>query len=66
MDAVLDTENPEKTTIQMSNQIDRDEEGEITRVEFDESEAPEPLDEFEELEQGLASGTIGADEFETL
>lgn len=66
MDAVLDTENPEKTTIQMSNQIDRDEEGEITRVEFDESEAPEPLDEFEELEQGLSSGTIGADEFETL
>jgi hypothetical protein len=66
MDAVLDTENPEKTTIQMSNQMDMDEEGEITRVEFDETEAAEPLDEFEDLEQGLHSGAIGADEFETL
>jgi hypothetical protein len=66
MDAVLDTEHPDRTTIQMSNQMDNDEEGEITRVEFDETAAPEPLDEFEELEMDMEEGGIGADEFETL
>ena len=65
MDAVLDTENPERTMIQMSNQMDNDEDGEITRVEFDESQPAEPLDEFEDLEESQAS-LVGEDEFETL
>jgi hypothetical protein len=66
MDAVLDTENPERTTIQLSNQMENDEEGEITRVEFDETAAPEPLDDFEDLEMDVEGGGISADEFETL
>jgi hypothetical protein len=66
MDAVLDSENPDRSTIQISNQIDGDDDGhEITRIEYDESEMPESLDEFEELEESKPIA-VGADEFETL
>lgn len=61
MDAVLDSENPERSVIQISNQMDEDEGHEITRIEYDESEMPEAMDEFEELEE-----TKPIDEFETL
>jgi hypothetical protein len=66
MDAIFDASNPEKTTISVSNPHEEDdEEGEVTRVEFDETEPAEPFQEFEELEppESLA---VGADEFETL
>ncbi len=66
MDAIFDASNPEKTTISMSNPYEEDdEEREVTRIEFDETEAAEPFQEFEELEppESLA---VGADEFETL
>ena len=68
MDAVLDVENPEKTTIQASNQseYDDDDEQEITHIEFDESTQPEPLDDFETLELAQETIAVGADEFETL
>jgi hypothetical protein len=69
MDAVLDSENPNLSKIQMSNQMDEeDDEEEVTRLEFDMSEAPEALEDFEDLEkedEEEAKG-IEADEFETL
>jgi hypothetical protein len=66
MDAVLDSENPERSVIQISNQANDDEDGhEITRIEYDESEMPEAMDEFEELEESKPIA-VGADEFETL
>jgi hypothetical protein len=68
MDAVLDVENPERTTIQVSNQIDMDDadEGEITHIEVDANSAPEPVDDFEELELAQETIAVGEDEFETL
>lgn len=68
MDAVLDVEHPEKTIIQPSNQTgdDEDEQREVTHIEFDEKEAPEPLDDFETLELFNETIAIGEDEFETL
>ncbi len=68
MDAVLDVENPEQTTIQASNQSedDDDEQQEITHIEFDENESPEPLDDFETLELAQETIAVGEDEFETL
>jgi len=65
MDAVLDTENPNLSTIQLSNQIEReDEQQEITHIEFDEKAIPEAVDEFEDLEAQTVP--VGEDEFETL
>jgi hypothetical protein len=69
MDAVLDVEHPEKTTIQASNQTgddDDDEHREVTHIEFDETESPEPLDDFETLELAQETVAVGEDEFETL
>lgn len=68
MDAVLDVENPEKTTIQFSNQIenDNDDEGEITRIEVDTNAEPEAVDDFETLELAQETIAVGEDEFETL
>jgi hypothetical protein len=69
MDAVLDSENPNLSKIQLSNQMDDDDEEEITRLEFDMNEAAEPLEEFEDLEkkeEEEETKEIGADEFETL
>ena len=67
MDAVLDVEHPEKTTIQASSQSEFDDEDhEITHIEFDESTQPEPLDDFETLELAQETIAVGADEFETL
>ena len=66
MDAVLDVENPDKTTIQATTQIDEDEQQEVTHIEFDENEAPEPVDEFETLELAQETIAVGEDEFETL
>ncbi len=66
MDAVLDVENPEKTTIQATTQLDEDEQQEVTHIEFDENEAPEPVDEFETLELAQETIAVGEDEFETL
>ncbi len=65
MDAVLDSENPDQSKIQLSSQIDEDDEEEITRLEFDMNEKAEPLDDFEDLEEE-SSTKIRADEFETL
>lgn len=66
MDAVLDVENPEKTTIQATTQSDDDHEQEVTHIEFDENEAAEPFDEFETLELAQETVAVGEDEFETL
>jgi len=66
MDAILDTDNPEKSTIKISNQMDDDEQQEITHIDYDESEAPETVNEFEELEFGDETLAVGEDEFETL
>jgi hypothetical protein len=68
MDAVLDVENPEKTTIQLSNQIDddHDDEGEITHIEVDTNAEPEAVDDFETLELAQETIAVGEDEFETL
>lgn len=67
MDAVLDVEHPEKTTIQASNQSEYDDEDhEITHIDFDESTQAEPLDDFETLELAQETIAVGADEFETL
>ena len=66
MDAVLDVENPERTTIQLTSQNEDDEQQEITHIDFDESEAPEPLDDFESLELAQETIAVGEDEFETL
>ena len=68
MDAVLDVENPDKTTIQFSNQMEDDDEedGEITRIEVDTSVEPEPVDDFETLELAQETIAVGEDEFETL
>jgi len=66
MDAVLDSENPEKSIIQISNQIDDDNEGhEVTHIEFDETSPPEAIDEFEDLEEKEPLA-VREDEFETL
>lgn len=66
MDAVLDTDHPEQSTIRVSNQSadGESEQQEITHIEVDESYGPEPLDEFEDLENETVA--VGADEFETL
>ena len=65
MDAVLDSENPDQSTIRASNQIDiDDEEEQINSIEIDTSVPPEPLDEFEELEGD--EDEFAVDEFETL
>ncbi len=66
MDAVLDTENPDQTTIKLSNQIEQEEDDhqEITRIEFDEQAPPEEVDEYEDLENETVP--VGEDEFETL
>lgn len=66
MDAILDTDNPEKSTIQVSNQMDDDGQQEITHIDYDESEAPEAVDGFEDLEIGEETLAVGEDEFETL
>lgn len=64
-DAVLDSENPERSVIQISNQTDDEERHEITHIEFDESTPPEAVDEFEDLEE-KETLAVGADEFEML
>lgn len=66
MDAVLDTDHPEQTTIQASTQIDDDDEEQVNTIEIDASVPPEPLDEFEELERESETIAVGEDEFETL
>lgn len=71
MDAVLDMEHPDQTTITASPHLsledeDGEGEGEVTRIEIDTSMAPEPLDEFEDLEGSGQSLAVGEDEFETL
>ena len=67
MDAVLDTDHPEQSTIRLSNQMEKedDDEEQINSIEIDTTVPPEPLDEFEELEKedDLA---VREDEFETL
>jgi hypothetical protein len=65
MDAVLDVENPEGTRIQAVSESEDDQE-EITHIEFDETQPPEPLDDFETLELAQETIAVGADEFETL
>ncbi len=64
-DAVLDTDNPDRTTIQASNQPDDDDQ-EITHIEFDTNAPAEPLDEFEDLEENTSIHGMDEDEFETL
>ena len=65
MDAVLDSENPDQSTIRASNQIDiDDEEDQINSIEIDTSIPPEPLDDFEELEG--ERDDLAVNEFETL
>ena len=68
MDAVLDVENPEKTTIQATTQSDYedDNEQEITYIDFDDKAEAEPLDDFETLELAQETIAVGPDEFETL
>lgn len=69
MDAVLDMEHPDQTTITASPHLsleDEDGDGEVTRIEIDTTVAPEPLDEFEDLEERGESLAVGEDEFETL
>jgi hypothetical protein len=68
MDAVLDTENPEQTTIRVSNQMgdDDDDDDQVNSIEIDTSVPPEPLDEFEDLGDEPESLAVADDEFETL
>jgi hypothetical protein len=68
MDAVLDTENPEQTTIRVSNQMgdDDDDDDQVNSIEIDTSVPPEPLDEFEDLGDEPESLVVADDEFETL
>lgn len=65
-DAVLDTTNPDRTTIQASTQSDDDDDQEITHIEFDINAPAEPLDEFEDLEERASIHGMDEDEFETL
>jgi hypothetical protein len=68
MDAVLDSENPDKSTIQISNQIniDDDENHEVTHIEVDDSYEPESVEEYERLEIGDETFAVAEDEFESL
>lgn len=66
MDAVFDSEDPEKNTIQLSAS---DEDAYADGIEIDESAPPEDVDDFESLEaQNERDETIAfeEDEFETL
>jgi len=66
MDAVLDSENPERSTIQISNQMD-DDEGEVQAIEVDMSYPPEEVNEYEDLEKEEDETlAVDEDEFETL
>ena len=65
MDAVLDTDNPERTTIQVSSQMD-EEDGEVQAIEVDMSYPPEPVGDYEDLEEGDDELAVEEDEFETL
>ena len=66
MDAVLDTDNPERSTIQISNQSeDDDDDREVTHIEVDESAEPEAVNEYEDLEMD-ETVAVAEDEFETL
>jgi hypothetical protein len=65
MDAVLDSENPEKSIIQVSNQAEDDEGREVTYLEYDVNAPAESVDEFEDLEEKEIAG-IDENEFETL
>lgn len=66
MDAVLDTDHPEQSIIQVSNQMNDDDDGhEVTHIEYDMNAPPEMVDEFEELEE-KETVAVGEDEFETL
>jgi len=64
MDAVLDTDNPEQTTIRLSNQIESEENQEITHIEFDEKSPAEEVDDYEDLDNETIP--VGEDEFEKL
>ena len=66
MDAVLDTDNPDQTTIRLSNQIESEDNQEITHIEFDEKAPAEEVnqDDFIDLENETIP--VGEDEFEKL
>ena len=68
MDAVLDSENPDKSTIQISNQINIDDEDnrQVTHIEVDDSVEPESVEEYESLEIGDETFAVDEDEFESL
>lgn len=68
MDAVLDSENPDKSTIQISNQIniDDDDNRQVTHIEVDDSIEPESVEEYESLEIGDETFAVAEDEFESL
>ena len=66
MDAVLDSENPEQSTIQISNQME-DDDGEVQAIEVDMSYPPEEVSEYENLEKEEDETiAVEEDEFETL
>lgn len=65
MDAVLDSDHPEQSIIQVSNQIDDDDGHEVTHIEYDLNAPTELVDEFEDLEE-KEMAAVGEDEFETL
>jgi hypothetical protein len=66
MDAVLDTDNPERSIIQISNQSnDDDDDREVTHIEVDETAEPEAVNDYEDLEMN-ETVAVAEDEFETL
>lgn len=62
MDAVFDSENPEKNMIRFAPEAEEEEE--VNAIEIDMNAPAEALDDYENLEDGME--TLGQDEFESL
>lgn len=62
LDAILDTDNPEQSTIRMANEEDNDDDVPNT-ISYDLNQEAEPIDEFEDLDRDVA---FEEDEFEKL
>lgn len=65
MDTVFDRDHPERSVIRMATHKSSDDNASDSGIQFDDSAAPEPLDEFEDL-VGSEDLKMDEGEFETL
>jgi hypothetical protein len=63
LDAILDTDNPEQTTIRMASENEDDDDDVPNTISYNMNEKPEEVDDFEDLEKDVA---FEEDEFEKL